>query len=186
MLETLAPAERVAFVLHDMFDLSFEEIAAIVGRSPVAARQLASRARRKVQGGPAVPEPERARHREVVNAFFAASQAGDFEALLAVLDPDVVLRADETAVQTAAANQARGAPSLSKEIHGARAVFEAFKGRARGAVPALIDGAPGAVWAQRGQTRAVFAFTIEGEKVVEIDLLMDPVDLGQLEVALEG
>jgi RNA polymerase sigma-70 factor (ECF subfamily) len=185
VLETLAPAERVAFVLHDMFDLSFEEIAPIVGRSPVAARQLASRGRRRVQGGSAVPDAELVRHREVVNAFFAASKAGEFDSLLAVLAPDVVLRADETAVQTAAANRARGAPSLSKEARGARAVFEAFKGRAQGALPALIDGAAGAVWAQGGQTRAVFAFTIEGGKIVEIDLLMDPGRLGQLEVAVD-
>src|SRR5262249_30452919 len=169
VLETLSPAERVAFVLHDMFDLTFEEIAPVVGRLPAAARQLASRARRRVQGGAAVPEGELRRHREIVSAFLAASRDGNFEALLAVLDPNVVLRADHLAVQTAAAYKQRGAPDLAREMHGARAVAEAFKGRARGAQQALIDGTAGAIWAQAGKTRAVFAFTIDNEKIVEID-----------------
>src|SRR5215475_494897 len=119
VLETLTPVERVAFVLHDMFDLPFEEIAPIVGRSPVAARQLASRARRRVQGAAGVSETDRARQREVVDAFLAASQGGDFTALLALLDPDVVLRADRVAVEASAARQGAGAPSLSAEIRGA-------------------------------------------------------------------
>src|SRR5207245_18040 len=133
VLETLAPAERVAFVLHDMFDLPFDEIAPIVGRSPTAARQLASRARRRVQGAAAVPEPDLARQRHVVDAFLAASRGGDFEALLAVLDPDVVLRADPMAVQIGA----------SREGRGAAAVAGAFSGRARFAQAALVNGSVG-------------------------------------------
>src|SRR5262249_52367203 len=119
VLETLAPAERVAFVLHDMFDLRFDEIAPIVGRSPEAVRQLASRARRSVQGG-TVPEGDLARHHTIVSAFLSASREGDFDALLRVLAPDVVLRADDLAVRAAAANKWGGAPSLSSEGRGAR------------------------------------------------------------------
>src|SRR5262249_12839262 len=130
MLETLAPAERVAFVLHDMFDLSFEEIAPIVDRTPAAARQLASRPRRRGRGAEP-PAADLARHRELVSAFLAASCEGDFERLLAVLAPDAVLRADPVAVRTAAANQRRGAPLLTAEIRGAPQVAEAFKGRAQ-------------------------------------------------------
>ena len=122
VLETLAPAERVAFVLHDMFDLPFEEIAPIVGRSPTAARQLASRARRRVQGAGTVGDADRARQREIVDAFLAASRGGDFDALLAVLDPDVVLRADRTAVRVSAARQDQGAPRLAPEVRGASRV----------------------------------------------------------------
>ena len=121
VLETLTPAERLAFVLHDMFAVPFDEIAPIVGRSPAAARQLASRARRRVQGAGAVPDADRARQREVVDAFLAASRAGDFDALLALLDPDVVLRADRTAVEFGA----------DEEVIGSPAVAETFSGRAR-------------------------------------------------------
>ncbi len=185
VLDTLAPAERVAFVLHDLFAIPFDEIAAIVGRSPAATRQLASRARRRVQGGAAAPDADRDRQREAVGAFLAASRGGDFEALLALLDPDVVLRADDLAVRVAAANQSRGAPLLAKEVHGARAVAETFKGRARGAKPALIDGAAGAAWVQGEQTRAVFVFTVQNGSIVEIDLFMDPARLGQLDVLLD-
>src|SRR3989442_2592774 len=158
VLETLAPAERVAFVLHDMFDLPFDEIAPIVGRSPTAARQLASRARRRVQGAAAVPEPDLTRERQVVDAFLAASRGGDFEALLAVLDPDVVLRADAAAVQMGAA----------AEVHGAKAVADTFKRRAQAAPPALVNGAAGLVWLAGGEPRVVFEFTTRGEKIVEI------------------
>jgi RNA polymerase sigma-70 factor (ECF subfamily) len=185
VLETLAPAERVAFVLHDMFDLSFDEIAAILDRSEAAARQLASRARRRVQGSTAPPPADLARQREVVGAFLAASREGNFEALLAVLAPNVVLRADELAVRSAAANKAGGAPALAREVHGAEAVAETFKGRARGAQPALIDGNAGAVWATRGQTRAAFVFTIAHGKVAEIELVMEPARLGELDLDLE-
>src|SRR5256886_2124353 len=184
VLDTLAPAERVAFVLHDMFDLPFEEIAPIVGRSPAAARQLASRARRRVQRAPSVTDAGLEGQRKVVDAFLAASRGGDFEALVAVLDPEVVLRADDAAVQSAAANQARGAPALSRELRGARAVAEAFRGRARGAQPALIDGAAGAVWAPGGEPRAAFAFKVERGKIVEINLVMEPARLGELDVSI--
>ncbi len=141
VLETLTPAERLTFVLHDMFAVPFDEIALIVGRSPTAVRQLASRARRRVRGPAPVPEADRARQREVVDAFLAASRDGNFAALLALLDPDVVLRADSAAVLA-------GAPG---EVRGAEAVAETFKGRARVAQPALVNGAVGAVWAPGGR-----------------------------------
>ena len=172
VLEALAPAERVAFVLHDMFDLSFDEIAPIVGRSPVAARQLASRARRRVQGTAALPESDHTRQREVVDAFLAASRGGDFEALLGLLDPDVVLRADAVAVQTGA----------TKEVRGAAAVAETFSGRAKVARTALVNGAVGAVWTQGGKPRVAFSFVIADGKVLEIHLVADPERLAELDV----
>jgi len=174
VLETLAPAERVAFVLHDMFDLPFDEIAPIVGRSPTATRQLASRARRRVKGAGAAPEADRTRQREVVDAFLAASRGGDFDALLALLDPDVVLRADRAAVRTGA----------SREVRGAAAVAGTFSGRARAAQPAIVNGAVGLVWAPNGRPRVAFGFTIVGGKIVEIDLVADPERLGQLDLAI--
>src|SRR5437764_520790 len=148
VLETLSPAERLAFVLHDIFGVPFDEIAPIVDRSPEAARQLASRARRRVRGETTVPDADLATQRRVVDAFLAASREGDFDALLEVLDPDVVLRADGTAVLAGA----------TAEVRGARAVAETFKGRARAARPALVDGNAGLVWTQGGQPRMVFAF----------------------------
>ncbi len=135
---------------------------------------LASRARRRVQGAAPVPEADLSRQREVVAAFLAASREGDFDALLAVLDPDVLLRADRAAVQT-------GAP---REVHGAPAVAATFSGRARAARPALVNGAAGAVWAPGGRPRVVFGFTIRGGKIVEIDILADPARLRQLDLAL--
>ena len=183
VLETLEPAERVAFVLHDMFDLSFEEIAPIVDRTPAAARQLARRARRRVRGRePAAADVSR--HRELVSAFLAASRDGDFERLLAVLAPDAVLRADEAAVRTAATNQRRGAPVLAAEMRGASRVAEAFQGRAQAASTALLDGEPGAVWAMRGQVRAAFVFTIEDGRIAGIDLVMEPRHLAALDVRI--
>jgi RNA polymerase sigma factor (sigma-70 family) len=172
ILETLAPAERVAFVLHDMFAVSFDEIAPIVGRSPAAARQLASRARRRVRGARTASATDVTRQREVVDAFLAASRDGDFEALLAVLDSDVVLRADPAAVHSGA----------SREVRGAAAVADTFSGRARAARPALIDGAAGLVWAPGGQPRVVFGFRITRGKIVEIDLVADPERLRQLDL----
>ncbi len=174
VLETLAPAERVAFVLHDMFDLPFDEIAPVVGRSPAAARQLASRARRRVQGAATVPDADLTRRREIVDAFLAASRGGDFDALLAMLDPDVVLRADPAAVRAGASREVRGAP----------AVADTFSGRARFAQPALVNGAVGAVWAPGGRPRVVFGFTITRGKIVEIDILADPERLRQLDLAV--
>ena len=175
VLDTLTPAERLAFVLHDLFAVPFEEIAPIVERSPAAARQLASRARRRVQGAPP-PDADRARQRAVVDAFLAASREGDFDALVALLDPDVVLRADRAAVRTGA----------SEEVRGAAAVAGSFSGRARAARPALVDGAPGAVWAPGGQPRVAFGFTVTDGRIVRIDLLADPERLARLDLAVLG
>ena len=184
VLDTLAPAERLAFVLHDLFAVPFDEIAPIVERSPAAARQLASRARRRVQGA-AVPA-DLTRQRQVVDAFLAASRDGDFDALLAVLDPDVVLRADPVSVTVAATRQAAGAPALAREVRGAAAVVGTFSGRAQAAQLALIDGAVGAVWAPDGTPRVVFDFTIAAGKIVAIDLLSDPDLVGLLDVTILG
>jgi RNA polymerase sigma-70 factor (ECF subfamily) len=184
VLDRLTPTERLAFVLHDMFDLSFEEIAPILARTPAAARQLASRARRTVRGTTA-PAPDLARQRELVSAFLAASRDGNFERLVAALSPDVVLRADDLAVRMAAANQSRGAPDLKSEEHGASRVATAFKGRARAASAALIDGEPGAVWAVGGQVRAAFVFTIEVDRISAIEIIMDPTHLAELEVKVD-
>ncbi len=174
VLDTLAPAERLAFVLHDMFAVPFDEIAPIVERSPAAARQLASRARRRVQGAGVARDPDPPRQRAVVGAFLAASRGGDFDALLALLDPDIVLRADRAAVQTGAA----------QEVRGAAAVAETFSGRAQAAQPALINGAAGAVWAPGGRPRVVFSFTVAGGKIVAIDLLADHERLRQLDLEI--
>jgi RNA polymerase sigma factor (sigma-70 family) len=174
VLETLTPTERVAFVLHDVFGVPFGEIAPVVGRSPNAAKMLASRARRRVRGGDPTPEADLTRQREVVGAFLAASREGDFGALLAVLDPEVVVRADRAAVRLGA----------SGEVRGAQEVAETFWGRAQAARPALIDGAAGAVWAQGGRPRVVFGFTIAGGKIVGIDMLAEPARLRRLDVAL--
>jgi len=174
VLDTLAPAERLAFVLHDMFAVPFDEIAAILGRSPDAAKMLASRARRRVQGAAAVPDTDLSRQRAVVDAFLAAARGGDFEALLAVLDPDVVVRADRAAVRAGA----------SREVRGAAAVAGTFSGRARFTRPALVNGAAGAVWAPGGRPRVVFGFTITGGKVVGIELLADPERLRELDLVV--
>ena len=174
VLDTLAPAERVAFVLHDVFAVPFEEIAAIVGRSPAAARQLASRARRRVQGAAAVPDADHTRQRTVVDAFLAAARDGDFQGLLALLDPDIVLRADRAAVHLGA----------SEEVRGAAAVAATFGGRARAAQLALVNGAAGAVWAPGGQPRVVIDFTITRGKIVAINLIADPARLRQLDLAV--
>jgi RNA polymerase sigma factor (sigma-70 family) len=171
VLETLAPPERLAFVLHDMFGVPFEEIASIVGRSPVAARQLASRARRRVRGAAPVPDADLARQRAAVDAFLAAARDGDFEALLAVLDPDVVLRAD------------RGP---AREVRGARAVASSALTFARIAVsgrPALVNGAAGVVAFVRGRPFSVLGFTVAGDRIVEIDVTADPERLARLDLA---
>ena len=173
VLDTLAPAERVAFVLHDTFGVPFDEIAPIVGRSPEATRQLASRARRRVREA-AAPGADSDRHRAIVDAFLAAARGGDFDALVALLDPDVVVRADRTAVDAGA----------SEEVRGAAAVAETFSGRARAARPALVDGAAGLVWARGGTPQVVFDFTIARGKIVQIDLLSDPERLGELELVM--
>jgi RNA polymerase sigma factor (sigma-70 family) len=177
VLQTLAPAERVAFVLHDLFAVPFEEIARVVGRSPTAARQLASRARRRVQGAATPPETDLARQREVVEAFMAASRGGDFEALLAVLDPDVALRADRAAVPAGIPTEARGAAAVAKR---------ALAGYSRFAQAALVNGAVGIVVAPRGRLRVVLAFRIAGGKIVEIDVVGDPERLRRLELGVLG
>jgi RNA polymerase sigma factor (sigma-70 family) len=175
VLDTLTPAERLAFVLHDLFAVPFEEIAPIVERSPAAARQLASRARRRVQGAPP-PDADLARQRAVVDAFLAASREGDFDALVALLDPEVVVRADRAAVRAGA----------SEEVRGVAAVAGTFSGRARAARPALVDGAPGAVWAPGGRPRVAFGFTVTSGRIVRIDLLADPERLARLQLAEVG
>ncbi|MGS0686163.1 sigma-70 family RNA polymerase sigma factor [Nakamurella sp. GG22] len=163
VLDTLSPAERLAFVLHDLFAVPFDEIAPIVGTSPAAARQLASRARRRVQGAPAAPT-DRDRKREIVEAFLAASRGGDFGALLALLDPAAVLRSDAAAVEMGS----------DPEVNGAEAVARTFAGRARAARLADIDGEPGALWSAGGVPRVAFAFTITDGRITAIDLLADP------------
>jgi RNA polymerase sigma factor (sigma-70 family) len=178
VLETLAPAERLAFVLHDMFDVPFDEIAPIVGRSPVAARQLASRARRRVREAAAVPDADLTRQREVVDAFLAAARGGDFDALLAVLDPDIILRADRGAAP----------PGASRVIHGARAVAEQaliFSRLAGFVRPVLVNGAAGiASWLPGGRLFSVMGFTVARGKIVEIDVLANPERLRQLDLAV--
>jgi RNA polymerase sigma-70 factor (ECF subfamily) len=178
VLQRLAPAERVAFVLHDVFGVSFDEIAGIVGRSPVAARQLASRGRRRVQGASEDGRAaDLARQRDIVEAFFKASRAGDFHALLALLDPDVALRADAEALR-----MGRRTGWLPSELLGAEAVATRFAGQAQAAQPALIDGIAGAVWAAGGRPIVVFGFTVRNGKVVEIELAADTERLSRLTI----
>jgi RNA polymerase sigma-70 factor (ECF subfamily) len=175
VLETLSPAERLAFVLHDMFAVPFDDIASITGRSPAAARQLASRARRRVQGEAPVPDADLARQRAVVDAFSAAAREGDFEALVAVLDPDVVLRSDGGADR----------PGETFVIRGARAVAEraaSFAHLSPFARPVLVNGAVGALVAPHGTPFALLGFTVTDGRIVEIDVLSDPVRLGELAV----
>jgi len=177
VLDTLAPAERLAFVLHDLFAMPFDEIAPIVGRSPVAVRQLASRARRRVQGAATVPDADLARQREVVDAFLAAARGGDFDALLAVLDPDVVVRSDLGAVPPGASRVVRGAPAVAEQAL-------TFARLSPFAQPALVNGAAGLVVARHGRPFSVMGFTITGGKIVEIDILVDPERLHQLDLAV--
>ena len=179
VLERLAPAERLAFVLHDMFDLPFEEIASIVGRTPTAARQLASRARRRVRGGSgnASGEAGLRRRREVVEAYLSASRQGNFTALLALLDPDAVLRVEDP----------RESPAKRLEVHGAQALIERgrdFSRAARFCRVALLDGAPGLVMAPRGRLARAIAFSFSGEKITGIEVISDPERLRRMEFSL--
>jgi RNA polymerase sigma factor (sigma-70 family) len=176
VLDTLTPAERLAFVLHDIFAVPFDEIAPIVERSPTATRQLASRARRRVRGAAMVKDADLAYQREVVDAFLAASRAGDFDALLAVLDPDVVFRHDLTTVPAGA----------SREVRGALAVARQFSGRAQGGRPALVNGSIGIVVAQHGRLFLVLNLTITHGKIAEINVIADPARLRQLDLAVLG
>jgi RNA polymerase sigma-70 factor (ECF subfamily) len=177
VLETLSPTERLAFVLHDVFGVPFGEIAPIVERSEVAARQLASRARRRVHGGAAVPDADLALQREVVDAFLAASREGDFGALLAMLDPDVVVRIDGGAVRA----------GLSREVRGARTAAEqtlTFSRLSPFVRPAIVNGAAGIVVAPRGRPFAVMGFTVRRGKIVAIDVLADPARLRRLDLTV--
>lgn len=174
VLDTLTPAERLAFVLHDMFDLSFDEIAPIVGRSSAASRQLASRARRRIRGS-VVPETDPGRQRRVVDAYLAATRAGDFEALLSVLDPDVVLRTDAYAVPTGEAAQVRGARAVA---HGALD----SAARARHSELALVNGGVGLVMALGDDPTVVLVFTIAGDRIIEIEVIGAPERLRALQV----
>jgi hypothetical protein len=168
VLDTMSPAERLAFVLHDVFDLPFEEIAPMVGRTPAAARQLASRARRRVKGADVpAPDPDLVRQREIVNAFFLATRGGDFDALVAVLDPDVVLRSDWGAKRPAAPRVTRGAAAVARQ---------ALIGTIPSAQlrPALVNGTAGVVVTVAGRPFAVMGFIVAEAKIVEIDIIADP------------
>ena len=178
VLDLLAPAERVAFVLHDIFAVPFDEIGPIIGRSSDASRQLASRARRRLQQDHTVPYIDLPRQREVVGAFLAASQNGDFDALLALLDPDVKFRADAVA---------RAMTGVPADKRGARVVAGDFVGRAHGAQLALIDGVAGLMWAPGGRPRGVFMFQVTDIGIVQITLIADPGRIAELDiVALAG
>ena len=179
VLDTLTPAERVAFVLHDTFGLPFEQIAGITGRSPAAARQLASRARRRVQGTTSVPRSRLARQRKVAEAFLTAARGGDLDALLAVLDPEVVLYADAAAAPAGAPATLRGAAAVAR---GARAA----SARSRYSRVALVNGTPGIVWVPRGRLRVVLAFTMTDDKISRIEVIADPARLETLDLAVLG
>jgi len=178
VLDTLAPAERLAFVLHDMFQLPFDEIAPMVGRTPVAARQLASRARRRVKGAELPsPDPDLARQRDVVDAFFLAAREGDFDALVALLDPDVVLRSDFGVRR----------PAASRVVHGAAAVASQalmFRRPDADLRPALVNGGAGVVVVVGGRPFAVMGFTVAEGKIVEIDAIADPQRVGRIAAAV--
>jgi RNA polymerase sigma-70 factor (ECF subfamily) len=183
VLDSLGPAERVCFVLHDMFNLTFDEIAPIVGRSPAAARQLASRARRRVRGA-REPDANVGRRHEIVEAFLAASREGDFQALLALLDPNVTLNVDRAAVALSVARQGEGIPLLQPRMRGADTVANLFKGRAQAAQVVLIDGEPGCVFPRGEKPRGACEFIIENDRITQIDLILDPESLEQLNIAV--
>jgi RNA polymerase sigma-70 factor (ECF subfamily) len=180
VIDTLAPAERLAFVLHDMFDLPFDEISLMIGRTPQATRQLASRARRRIKSAEAhEPEPDLARQRAVVDAFFAAGRAGDFDALVALLHPDVVLRADFGPTHPSRSTVIRGAAAVAGQARlGAQAAAELH--------PALVNGAAGVVITRRGRPFAVMAFTVAEGKIVEIDTIADTERVGRVAAAVLG
>jgi RNA polymerase sigma-70 factor (ECF subfamily) len=177
VLDMLTPAERLAFVLHDIFAVPFDDIAPIVDRSPEAARQLASRARRRVQGERTVPDTDLVRQRKVVDAFQAAARHGDFEALLAVLDPDVVVRADQGAVTAGALHIVRGAEAVARQAMGYASLEMLTQ-------PALVNGVAGAVAMRDGEVFSVGAFTVRGGRVVALDILADPERLRALDLTV--
>ncbi|MFB9685688.1 sigma-70 family RNA polymerase sigma factor [Amycolatopsis plumensis] len=176
VLDALGPAERVAFVLHDMFAVPFDEIAPVIGKTPAATRQLASRARRRVRGGTPA-DADLPRRRKVVEAFLAASRGGDFEALLALLDPDVVLHADRFVGPSPAPIELRGVESVRR---GAILASE----RARASELALVDGAPGLLMVREGRLAVVLAFRVDGDRITGIDVIADPERLRELELAV--
>ncbi|WP_030673149.1 sigma-70 family RNA polymerase sigma factor [Streptomyces rimosus] len=179
VLDRLGPAERVALVLHDMYAVPFHEIAPIVERTPVATKKLASRARRKVRGTPALPAADLARHRRVVTAFLTAARAGDLPAVLALLAPDVVRRADPAVLP----------PGVAPELRGARAVAEGtllFAHRSRQAEPALVDGAVGLLVAPHGRLRIALTFTVEDDRITGYEVIADPARLRGLEIGVLG
>ncbi|SNT25684.1 RNA polymerase sigma-70 factor, ECF subfamily [Asanoa hainanensis] len=176
VLDTLNPAERLAFVLHDLFAVAFDEIALIVDRSPAATRQLASRARRRVQEAAPAPDTDLARQRAVVDAFFAASRAGDFDALLAVLDPEVVLRADGGTSRPAFSAIIRGGHEVAGQARTARQLAPFVK-------PALVNGTPGAVVAPRGEVVSIMSFVVRDGRITQIHVLGDPHRLRALDLA---
>ncbi|GAA2988632.1 RNA polymerase sigma factor SigJ [Streptosporangium longisporum] len=179
VLETLTPAERLAFVLHDMFAVPFEEIATMIDRSPAAARQLASRARRRVRGQAPVPDPDLALQRDVVDAFFAAARDGDFGALVAVLDPGVVLRSDGGAARAQHTVVITGARTVAERALTFGRLFPLAR-------PALVNGAAGVVVAAHGRPLSVMAFTVTGGRILAIDVLSDPERLDRLDLAVPG
>lgn len=182
VLETFSPPERVVFVLHDMFDVPFDQIATIIQRSPMATRQLGSRARRGVQGEPAEPAPNLAAQRTVIRAFLAASRDSNFAALLALLDPSITLHADEATITASIARAAAGAPTLAPEMRGPEAVANVFKGRAQAARPAVVGGNVGLIVGPHAKPVAVFEFIIEGVLIKEIAITADPEAIGDLGV----
>jgi ketosteroid isomerase-like protein len=180
VLDTLPPPERLAFVLHDMFDVPFDEIGPMVGRSAAAARQLASRARRRVHGASVpAPDPDLARQRQVVDAFFAAAHRGDFDALVAVLDPDVVLRSDGGEQRRALSYVRRGAAEVART-----ALTSAQPATVK--IPVLVNGAAGVVVMTNGRPFVVMGFTVVRGKIVEIDCFLDPERLARLDLAVPG
>ncbi len=178
VLETLAPVERLAFVLHDMFAMPFDEIAPIVGRSPTATRQLASRARRRVRGATSAADSDVSRQREAVNAFVAASRSGDFDALLAVLDPDIVVRIDGGAKTSGASRLLRGAHAVAAQAVTVSRLVLTIQ-------PVLVNGAAGIVsWLPGGRLFSVMGFAVTRGRIIEIDVLTDPVRLAKLDLAV--
>jgi|SRR5579862_3455708 len=179
VLDRLAPAERLAFILHDVFAVSFDEIASILGRSADAARQLATRARRRIQGAPTISRPDLTQQREVANAFLTALRAGDFEGLMAVLDPDVVVRVDAAAARPGPPREIRGAQNWAK---GAIAFSRHVS--IRGVQPMLVDGEVGLVWAPRGRLSRVLRLSMKAGKIATVNVIADPAALEQLELAV--